>query len=254
MSKNANIEKLYRFGLFSKGIVYVLIGVLFISASGARNTGSKDALQYLGSQPYGQILLGLIGVGLFGYVAWRLYQVFGKSIHGGKDEKVSIAKRIGYLASAIVYGFLGYSAFSMINGGGGGSGSGTGDIISKILSQSWGDIFLIASAIIFFIVGIYQFYKAVSNKFMKNVSISGKKREVYKKSGKIGIIARSVVFFLLGWQFLSTGPQGSNPASVGQALEFMQNKGGIWMAIILAAGLTAYGVYTVIKARYRHIT
>src|SRR6476661_6833659 len=64
-----------RAGYAAKGVVYIVIGALAAKAaagSGGRATDSKGALVEIGDGPFGTLALVLIGVGLLGYMTWRL--------------------------------------------------------------------------------------------------------------------------------------------------------------------------------------
>jgi hypothetical protein len=58
-----------------RGVVYIVIGSLAALAAfhrGGRTTGSRGVLVEILSQPYGQVMLGVIAVGFMGYTLWRL--------------------------------------------------------------------------------------------------------------------------------------------------------------------------------------
>ena len=56
-----------RIGYATKGVVYMIVGGLAVAAAwgaGGSTTGSKGAISEIGSQPYGQVLLWVVAVGL----------------------------------------------------------------------------------------------------------------------------------------------------------------------------------------------
>ena len=64
-----------RAGYAAKGVVFVVIGALaagVAAGTGGRTTDSRGALHVIGDGPMGTIALIAIGVGLLGYMAWRL--------------------------------------------------------------------------------------------------------------------------------------------------------------------------------------
>jgi len=70
----SNLKKSYKtaavIGFVSKGIIYVVIGVLSLMAAlnmGGDSSGTNQALLFLKKQPFGQVLLLLLGVGLLCY-------------------------------------------------------------------------------------------------------------------------------------------------------------------------------------------
>jgi len=66
-----------KLGYAAKAIVYATIGVVALLAAahtGGHTTGSHGAFVAILSQPFGRVLLGMLGVGLAGYALWRLVQ------------------------------------------------------------------------------------------------------------------------------------------------------------------------------------
>ena len=111
VSKDAEwwIVPLARFGFAAKGVVYMIIGVLAVLAAfgdrGEQTTDSRGALQEVLTQPFGQVLLGVIAVGLFGYAAWRFVQAIFDTENKGSDAK-GIFTRIGYAGIGVLYASL----------------------------------------------------------------------------------------------------------------------------------------------------
>jgi hypothetical protein len=65
------VERVGRMGLAARGVVFALIGIFLIVASRQQDAGAAiglgGALQKLAEQPYGEILLGVVAVGLCMY-------------------------------------------------------------------------------------------------------------------------------------------------------------------------------------------
>ena len=66
--QDKNAMKFARFGMFAKGTVYVILGVLTAMAAfnvgGGQTTGKSGALEFVYSQPFGKFLFGIVGIGL----------------------------------------------------------------------------------------------------------------------------------------------------------------------------------------------
>lgn len=253
------VRNFFRFGIISKGVVYFLLGVLAILAANnySSQSGSKGVLKFLEDQPFGSVLVGIIGIGLLAYAAWKWYQVFnnpGQDNHSKKDEAKDKGQRVGYTASGIFHVLLSIYAFSLIIGGSSNSGGDKKqEWVGKILAQPWGEWVIGAAAVGLMIFAVYQIYKGLSTKFMDEVSgLTGDERKVYKRSGQIGLPARGVIFGIIGY-FLLQVALNSNAGNVkgsGGALKTLQEQ-GIWWAIAVAVGLAAYGVFMFIKGRYK---
>lgn len=115
---------LARSGYIARGVVYVLVaGLALFSSFGGGEPNSKSALQVVLHQPLGRVWLGLIAVGLLGFIAWRLAQAFANA-DGHPSTVKGYAIRFGLLISAIVYSSLGIYAASMAFSVGDQQGSG----------------------------------------------------------------------------------------------------------------------------------
>lgn len=66
------VAPLARLGYASKGILYLVVGVLAGKAAlgAGRVTDTKGALRNLHAQPFGQVLLLVLALGLAGYAIW----------------------------------------------------------------------------------------------------------------------------------------------------------------------------------------
>lgn len=254
------VEKLARFGYASKGTIYILIGVLSAMAAfggGGQTTGTKGVMQQIVQQPFGKILLGIIGVGFVGYAVWRWVAAIKDAEHKGNDTK-GIIFRVGYILSGVIYGFLAVRAFKMITGAGGGSGSGDGQqlLIDKLLEQPAGQWLVGILAVLAFAKGLYQIYKGYANKFGSDVRDGGVNKDIknlYMKLGKIGYIARGVIFAIVGFFIFKAAitASSSQAGSTDKALSFLSSTGGPWLMGIIAIGLAGYGVFQIVKARYK---
>ncbi len=247
-------EKFARFGIATKGVVYILIGGLTAMTAlgmGGKQTGSSGALEYLAKQSYGQVLLSLVAFGLVGYVFWRFYQVFADSENNGTDAK-GIIKRIAYFFSGVFYAFLAYSAIKIITDAGSSSG---GNSWSAIFQSTAGKILLVLVALGLLGKAIYQLYQAYSGGFRDKIKEAGLDRKAQKllvRSGQIGFTARAIVIgitvYLIFKGIISEG--STDMAGKKQAFEFLKGTFGNTVLIVTALGLVAYGVFMCIKARY----
>lgn len=253
------IEHFARTGIFSKGVVYCLIGLLtFLTALGLsdQKMDKNEAFKLIGEQPFGRTILILIGVGLFGYVTWRLFQAIRDIDKKGNDSK-AIFIRIGYAISAMIYLGLGIYAFKLAANGSSSSDDNTQrSVIRAVLEYEGGPVILaIVSA---FIIGngIQQLYKAISKRFMKNVNFyNNVHAPLFTKAGIIGYASRGVVLIIIGYfLFRAALHQNANEVQGTKgAFDFLQNNFGTVLMAAIALGLVGYGVFMFIKGRYQKI-
>ena len=261
------VKWLARSGYAAKGVVYMVVGGLALAAALGRGGSSapdqRGALRTILEGPFGQVLLGLVAVGLFGYALWRFVMAAQDTEGDGSDAK-GVVKRTGYAVSGLVYAGLAVAAAGLVlgsSGGGGGSGSGGSaqDWTARLMAQPFGRWLVGIVGVIVIAVGLYQFYRAYSAKFREKLLLSrmSQTEETWAtRVGRLGFAARGVVYAMIGW-FLIQAALQSNPSQaggLGQAFrELSSAPYGPLLLGIVALGFIAYGVFALALARYRRI-
>ena len=258
------MEALARFGYVAKGFVYAAIGVLALLAAfsaGGKTTDTTGALQTIANQPFGQILLALIAVGLVGYAIWRLIEAFNDPDNKGSDAK-GIFSRLGYALSGLAY--LGVAANAALlafgsNSGSSGGSSSKQDWTATVMQQPFGRWLVGIGGAIVIGIGFYRIYQAYKIKFRKKLNLSelnAKQEKWLVNISRFGIAARGVVFVMIGF-FVIQAAENYNPQKVkgldGALLTLSQQPYGKVLLGLMALGLIAYAVYLCLQARYRDI-
>lgn len=255
------VVPLARMGYIAKGIVYVIVGVLAVQAAfgtGGQTTGSEGAIRSIADEPFGQILLGLMALGLFAYVVWRFAQAVLDAEAYGTDAK-AIVRRLFYAISGLIYGSLSILAARMALGmGSSGEGDARQSMTADLMSQPFGPVLVGLVGGLIIAVGLYQLYKAYKKDFMDSYEVeamSGAERKLARRVGQWGLGARGIVFGIIGWFFIRAAMQQdpSEARGLDAALSTLaQQPYGTWLLAVVAAGLVAYGIHCFVKARYRH--
>ncbi|PHN03652.1 DUF1206 domain-containing protein [Flavilitoribacter nigricans] len=251
----------YIFGHIAKGVVYSALGGVALAAvigEASGPGGMKDVIRWIQNQPFGQILLVLIAIGLFSYCAWRWIKSLEDTGNEGNDAE-GLVKRTGYAASGTAYGLLGVYAITLLTGSSSG-GSSKQDMLGQILQESWGQIVVGIIALILVGVGIYQLNKGLKEKYMEDINhtgVSSQERQLYRNFGKAGFISRSVVYGIMAY-FLGRVALTSDPSQyrgVEGVLEYLggQTMGTILVALV-ALGLLLYGLFMFVKAKYPQVS
>ncbi|HEV7346659.1 MAG TPA: DUF1206 domain-containing protein [Devosia sp.] len=253
-------ETFARVGYAARGIVYLLLGGFALTSAfwgGSAQSSSSGALSDLMAMPFGRIMVGLIAMGLLGYVLWRLAQGLLNADDADHDMK-GFAKRGGKLISAGGNTLLMLTAarLAFTGGGGGGSGNGEESASAWLLQQPFGVYLLGIVALGVIAAGIVQMWYGGSGNYRKHLSLPPAHRGWMDKLCRFGLIARGVIFGIIGG-FLLYAAFTVSPERAGgtaEALQYVHSLPfGPWLYGTIALGLMAFGAYGVIQAFYRHI-
>ncbi|QNJ97665.1 DUF1206 domain-containing protein [Constantimarinum furrinae] len=244
-----------RIGVATKGILYLLIGVLTAMSAfklGGRIAGSRNVIEFISEQLFGKILLILICVGLSGYVFWRLVQIFGNS-EDETNKKKKVIKKAAYFISALFYSFLIYIAITILLGALGSNATG-GNLIRKVMTSGAGEIVAVLIGLVLAGKGIYEFYHAYKGKFKEEVKAS-KLPKISKtwliRAGNTGIISRGVVSCIMAFLFLKTAFTGQfEQIGKKDVFTYIKEEFGLLILGIIALGLALYGGFMIIRSRY----
>lgn len=250
-----------RVGYASRAVVYAVIGVLALMLAvgeGGRTTDTRGAVEEVARQPFGSVLLVLLGVGLLSFAVWRFVQAVMDVEDKGRDGK-GLVSRVVLGISGVIHASLALFAFNLLRGRGGGGGGNTRGMTAELLSKPFGQVLvaLVGVAIIGF--AVYQFKQAMKGKMLEKLSLTGlaaRQRTNVERISKAGVIARSVVFLLVGTFFLQAAIQADpgEAGGLGEALSTLARQPfGPWLLGLVALGLVAYAVYQGLEARYRRI-
>lgn len=254
MRRSIRFDLVAKSGYGARGIVFLLVAVLalFSGFAGGRPE-TKTALAALLEQPFGRIWVGLIGVGLIGFVIWRLSQSLADSDGHGAGPK-AIAIRSALFGSAVTYlGLAFYSLGQAITVHSDGGGSGEKGLAQWVMSQPFGPSLAIGIGIGFIAGGIVTAAKGLTRRFERYLNLPDKKGLVALIC-IYGLVARGVLFAVVGFLFAYAGfsVDPEKAGSMGDALEWVHRLPfGSILYVAAAAGLAAFGLYNLVEARYR---
>jgi hypothetical protein len=250
-------EFLARLGYAARGAVYFVLGLiaLFGAIGGIGAEPSTDgAFSALLGQPFGRILLGLVGVGLVFHVLWRIAQSVFDADRRGTDAKAWVV-RASLLISAVVNAGLAFAALSRALALGGGEGGGS-SAVETVLSLPFGALLLMAAGLAVLGAGLAQAWRGVSGGFHERIVLIGARRDLLGAICAVGLVARGLLLAIIGGLVIYAGftvsPEQASDTAV--ALDWIRRLpfGGVFYTIA-AAGLIAFALYNGIAARYRRI-
>lgn len=251
------VETLARLGYAAKGAVYVLVGGLAVMAAlgtGGQTTGSSGAFASLSDSTASRVLLGLIALGLIGYVIWG----FVRAVRDPENE--GTGHRIFFGVTGVIYAFLAVEAARLAISGGPGSGSGGGDSAShwsaEVMSQPFGQWLLAAAGLAIGIYGLHQLVNAWRVDLDDQLALgrlSATARTWTVRAGRFGLAARGVVFTIIGYYVVRAAVDADPSEARGLDTVLDSMRDTPWLLGIIALGLLAYGLYNLIRARHRVI-
>lgn len=267
---SSTLEWLSRAGYVAKGVVYSTVGVLTLSAlyglfggsGGGNPTGSRGAVRAIAEQPFGNFLLILLIIGLAGYVVWRFLQGI-KDTEGKGDDASGWMQRIGFMISGVFYASLTLYAINLAgwfsSGSSGSSGSSKQEMTATLMSYEAGIWAVGIAGAAFFCVGLYQLYRAYTEKFedsWKTHEIPPRQLRFAERFAKFGISARGLTLLIVGGLIVQAA-MSANPdeaRGLGYALQTLRDESyGTFLLTVIGAGLLCYGLYCFMNARYRTV-
>ena len=248
------LELWARLGYAARGFVYVLLG--WIALSTGRALSTDDAVAAVERLPLAPVLLTVLAAGLFGYALFKLYAAAIDLDHKGDDRKGRVI-RLGGALGGLAYIGLGWFALKVLvdvdddsRAGRAAGSSGAEQEVARDLAQvPGGDLLLIVIAVVVIGIAVAQFAVAWKASFMDQMPrCPGLVRPI----GRLGHAARAVVIGIVGWFLLRAGLAGERVRDFGDALALLQANYD-WLFIMVAAGMIAFGVTSLMMARYRRI-
>jgi uncharacterized membrane protein YidH (DUF202 family) len=255
------VERAARLGYATKGAVYLLIGGLSAAAAlrlGGRATDSHGALASLLQQPLGEVLLAVVAAGLAAYAAWRFVQGVFDAERKGSDLK-GLGVRLSYVASGCMHAALAWTALKLALGWPDTEGDSPQQDAAQLLALPYGT--RLVGGVGLGVVGfaLVQFYKSYSKKFcrrLEGAEMTPAQKQFACRSGQFGLIARGIVFLIVGGFFLSAAwrQDSSEAGGLDDALRSLETQPyGSWLMAAVALGLAAYGLFMLVEARFHRI-
>jgi hypothetical protein len=254
------VEKLARLGYVAKGVVYAVIGFLALReavGAGGKATDPSGAIQSVGAQPFGGVMLALLAAGLACYALWKVVQGVMDPDGKGSDAH-GILRRVCYVGSGAIHGVLAFTAAQSILGA---EDSAEDAAAASALAYQppLGRILVGLVGLGVIGVGLYQLYAAYKAKFRADLRLDlmgETERRLVTHAGRAGTSARALAIGTAGAFLVLAAYQSdaSETRGLGAALEVLQHQPlGSYMLGVIAVGFLVYGVFMFAIAHYRRI-
>lgn len=260
------VQTFGRWGWAAKGLVYTLVGLLALGVATGGSTGAsgeeasrQGAIDKVAEQPWGGPLLVVLIVGLVLYAAWRVTS----ALSPGDTDAKAMAKRAGWLASAVLYLGLAYLAVDVLTSGseasGGGGGSGAQGVTASVMEAAWGRWLVALAGLVALAVAAHTIKEAIDESYRERIdegSMPDGLRKAVVPAGRAGLIGKGGAMGLIGaflvkaaWEYDASEAKG-----LDQALRDTASGGlGTLLVLAIAVGLVLYGAYAFLTAPYREL-
>jgi len=258
------VKKLARFGFYTKGFLFVVIGFLAIMVAvgekGGRLADPTGALSAVAQLPLGKILLIIFIVGAIGHGAWNILRGAADVDNAGKGWQ-GIVKRIFAAGIGIFYLYLAWTALDLVLTAHvtGENGTVQKTFISLLLAVPLGAFLAAIIGLGVIGAGIHECYSGISGKYQENFRLyemEGGKRIIFNILGFVGFLARALIFALIGYFFVSAAIFYDPQVAIGVdgALQKLsQSFYGKTLLFVTATGLVCHGILSLYEARYRRL-
>lgn len=258
---SASLEGLARVGLVAYGVVHLIVGWLALQiawgASASKSADSSGALDTLADQPFGKILLWLVGVGLVALALWQASEaIWG---YRNREGAKRVRKQVTSGAKAVIYATLGVSAALVALGSGSSSSQSQQQATSGVLTWPAGQVIVVIMALIIIGVGVAGVVKGVQKSFSEEIdtsSMSPVARKGVARLGQVGYIAKGValgvVGGLLSYAALTFDRQQAQGLD-GALQTILAQPFGRFLLTAVALGFVAFGLFAVLQSRYRRM-
>lgn len=254
------LDLLARAGLAARGLVYLLLGLIAVGSglTGLEKdkTSTAGALSWLREQPFGEVLLLALGIGLLLFSLWR----FSQSVFNADDRDGALKDwlvRIGTFGSGLGYlGLGGYALQLAIGWARSSDTDGREGMVRLALSQPLGPALVLCVGLIFAGVGLGQIWRGVSLAYLRHVDLPDLPVPILHAIATWGISGRGVLFVIAGCFLIYAGltldPSGAG--SLSDALDWLrQLPFGLYLYLAAAFGLLAFGLFGLAQSVYRHV-
>ncbi len=260
-ARSDEVGWLGRFGLASQATAFALVAVLALKLAfgeGGKAAGPTSALATLADDALGKPALALLALGFLGYAVWRLAQALFDRTDEGSGAGAR-AHRAAHAGRALVYGGLAVATAHLVLGGGSGGEGKEKDVTAGVLGWPAGRFLVAAVGVGIACVGFANGYAALSERFMDDLELRrlpSPKRLWVERVAQVGLLARMVVFGIVGWFLVKAAWEhdAKEAIGLGGALAKLADASyGSFLLALVAAGLLAFAAFCALSARYARV-
>ena len=260
---SAALHLLVRAGFVARGLTYGMIGALALAlalgASDGAATTQQGALAVVARAPLGKVAVLGAAVGLLAYAAWKFALTWlgtgpeGGGGDGAFDRVQNFFAGVSYLA------FFAVAVAVLVGGGSGGGSKQTRKTTAGVLGWPGGRAIVFIAGTALVVISLVQIVLAWRGQFREDNKTEQMRREQrrwFTVLGQVGLVARALVFAIIGWFFVRAAVDFDPQQAIGVdgALRRVASEPyGSWLLGAVAAGLVVFALFSFGEARYRRL-
>ena len=256
-----------RVGYVTKGLVFLLVGGLAITAAaglGGMATDPSGALATVARGPAGRATLGLVALGLIAHASFRAGLALVGEPYVKRGRVWRVVRRITNGFGTLIYVGLAISAGALAVGWGArvqmDKDAETRDFSARILTTPFGRPLLIGVALGILIAAVVQLVRAVGpNHVREQLRVEEMTRwqqRMVIAAARIAFAARGIMLgaggYFIARAALDRMPREARGPAGALHSVWELPYGSLWLAAV-AAGLIAFGAYGLFQARWRRL-
>jgi uncharacterized membrane protein YhaH (DUF805 family) len=266
-ARSDTLRKLAALGLLAYALIHLLIGWLAVQLAwrlpgpaqgGGKSTDQSGALTLLARSAVGDVMLWVIAVGMAGLAVWQAVEVLRHHRHlpdPGRERWWALLQLVKTVGTGLIYGYLAYSAARTALGHGKGRGKEEHQV-GGVLGWPGGKEIVVGIALITAGIGVYLAIKGLRSGFLDEIDLDGVAegvRALVHRVSQVGFFLKGTALVLVGvivsWAAITFDPKQADGMD-GAMRTIERAPYGQWMLTVIAAGLAAYAVYCVTRARH----
>jgi len=253
-------ERAVRIGHAAKGIVFGGIGIMAARLALGDRDETPDfpgAMEAVADQPLDVLFLGMLSLALFAYAAWRIARGV-LDLDGQEGGIKGLFNRATMLGVGFLYAWFGIYAIGVLTGLRRDDET-IAEETATVLTWPMGEWLVGAIALGVVVAGVWEIIVAFTGRFREefgNVNLRRWETGLVMFTGWWGHFARGVIYCVAGGYGIKAAVTFDPDEAVGFAetlWEITQAPYGDWALLFVAAGLTAFGAYSLLLALHRHM-
>lgn len=242
------VEGLARVGLASRGLVWLVVGLLALSVlfGNSERADQQGALRAIAGKPFGEVLLVVLVVGYLGFALWQgLNAAVGDA---------STKKRVGSAGKALLHAALAVSVVRFLASGQRQGGDQTQGLTARAMQHPGGRALVAVVGLVVLGVAVYLARHALQGRHAKKIKtwkVPNGHGEAVVRLGTAGYLGRALVLALVGVFLVQAALQAEPQEAKGLDASLKTLAGEPYGKALLAvavAGMLAYALWGFVEA------